>query len=189
MVFFLAALFGAAIYRLRGWGPPAPERWWKRRPILQAAFASAYGVVAFHAVAAAWPVGWPAVCVELLVLGVTTFCVNTGHASLTDLGSATELPADGQRDEWYSGWIPWPGTYVHDFLGLMVSGMLISGPCGLAVIFTGHPGQGAAIVASGALKAPAYAIGRFAPLNDKLKVSEPLCGAFLWGSLVWIAAG
>lgn len=185
MEIILAALLGAAIYRLRGWGPPAPERWWKRRPILQAAFASAYGVVAFHAA----PAGWPAACVELLVLGVTTFCVNTGHASLTDLGGAIVLPADGQSDEWYSGWIPWPGTYVHDFLGLMVSGVLISAPCGLVVAFGGHVGQGAAILASGALKAPAYAIGRFAPLNDKLKVSEPLCGAFLWGSLVWIATG
>lgn len=185
MITFIAALLGGVIYRLRGWGPADPniQYWWKRRPILQMAFALPY---AFALMGYSW---W----VALLVLAVTTVSVITGHASYIDLGGvktgALNMPADGQSNEWYGTWIPGSG-YWRDFAGLVVSGMLITAPCGLALIWAGHWTSGAAIVASGALKAVAYAIGWRMPVDFKYRgiaTGEFITGALLFGSLAVLA--
>lgn len=186
MTLFLAALVGAAIYRLRGWNP-APEGvtlWWKRRPLLQLAFALPYGALA--CVACGWLPG-------LIVLALTTGAVVTGHASYIDLNGvrpgAANAPADGQIDEWYGGWIPWPHTYIHDFLGLTVAGLLITVPAGLAAAVWGFPMIGTLVALSGVLKPFAYAGARFVPqrwIADLRWIDEPLCGALLWGSLAAI---
>lgn len=178
IVGLLIALVGSIIYRLRGWGPPPPERWWKARPILQAVFAAAYGAVAFHVSPLA----------ALIVIAVTTGAVLTGHASYLDLGTSTRLPADGQTEEWYGRWIPGSG-YWHDFAGLAVSGLLITAPCGVALIVGGYVWTGAAVLSSGALKAPAYSLSRLVPSSvwpDRTAVGECLAGAALWGSLALI---
>ena len=174
----IAAILGAIVYRLRGWSPPLPERWWKRRPILQTVFALPYGIVAYlHSD----PI------IALFAFILTIGAVITGHASYQDLGTSVRLPTDGQTDEWYGRWIPLEGSYIHDFIGLMVSGLLITAPCGVVLVSSGHLWAGIAVLASGLLKGPAYAIGRLIPVSDHLKTCEPICGAFLWGSLAMIA--
>ena len=171
------ALVGALIYRLRGMGL------WPSRPWWQILFALPYGIVAgsFCGLGAG-----------VFVLAVTACAVLTGHASLIDLGTvrpgAANAPADGQRNEWYSGWIPGSG-YWHDFAGLMVSGLLISAPCGLALIWVGEWHTGLAIIAGGFLKAPAYALGWI--MADRSHVpaipaGEFLTGFFLWGALALV---
>ena len=185
MIELIAALIGAIIYRLRGWGPAdeTVKYWWKRRPLLHVAFALPY---AFALVGC----GWRAV---LVVLALTTVAVITGHASIVDLGHVKDgsagVPADGQQDEWYTRCIPGEG-YWHDFAGLIVSGALITGPCGLALMWAGHWATGAAIVASGALKAVAYAIGWLMPVGFRYRggaTGEFITGLFLWGSLAALA--
>lgn len=84
--------------------------------------------------------------------------------------------------------IPWPGTFIHDFIGLAVSGLLITAPAGLALLACGR-WYGALIALSGALKPLGYLPRLAIPdavLKDKLWVCEPLAGAFLWGSLALI---
>lgn len=174
----LAALAGAVLYRARGNG-----LWNLPRPTWQALFALPYAAAVF------WPLGPLA---AFVVLALTTGAVLTGHASYLDLGEATRLPADGQSEEWYGTWIPWPGTYAHDFIGLAVSGLLVTLPAGLACAAGGDLLPAMILALSGALKAPAYALGTIAarPLvSDKLKICEPLCGAALWGSLAAILTG
>lgn len=170
MEIFFVAILGGAIYRARGAG-----LWQLPRPIWQVAFALAYGL----AVGAPW---WLAISVLVL----TTAAVLTGHASYIDLGTvragALNAPADGRSDEWYGAWMPGSG-YWRDFAGLAISGLLITAPSGIAFAAEGRTWQGIAILFSGVLKAVAYALGRFIPVADKLAVSEPLCGALLWGAL------
>lgn len=94
MTTILAAILGAVLYRLRGWNP-APEGvtlWWKRRPILQIAFAAPYAITTYFALG---PLA------SFFVMMLTTGAVITGHASYSDLGTSAKLPADGQTDEWF----------------------------------------------------------------------------------------
>lgn len=181
MISFIMAGLGAIVYRLRGWGPKdqSIKYWWKKRPLLQTLFALPFALV--FAPLNAW-------CI-LPVLIITTLGVITGHASIIDLGTVKDgsvaVPADGQQDEWYTHWIPGKG-YWHDFAGLIVSGALITASCGLAFMYLGYWTIGLLILASGALKAPAYAISWATPNDFKyrgLPLGEFLTGAFLWGSL------
>jgi len=174
---FLAAIIGGAIYRARGMGLFSLPR-----PAWQLLFAAPWGIVVYLALG---PLA------ALFVLTLTTGAVLTGHASYLSLGTSTKLPADGQIDEWYGTWIPWPGTFIHDFIGLAVSGLLITAPAGLALLVCGE-WRGALITLSGALKPLGYVPRLVIPdsiLKDKLWVCEPLAGALLWGSLAAIMGG
>lgn len=180
----LMAIIGAIIYRLRGWGPkpPATAPWWKTRPLLQACFAIPFAAVALSM----------DITAAIIVLVLTTGAILTGHASYIDLGSiepgSAYSPSDGNTEEWYGAFLPGAG-YWHDFAGLMISGMLISAPCGLAILFTGNLGHGLAIIALGTLKAPAYAIGWVAYERTAISailIGELATGALLWGTLAAI---
>lgn len=170
MIGLAVASLGALIYRLRGMGV------WPSRPWYQIAFALPYGIVAGS---------FCGLGVGFLVLAVTTCAVLTGHASYIDLGSvkngSANAPADGQSNEWYGTWIPGLG-YWHDFVGLMVSGLLISAPAGIAVAFV-NPVLGVAIALSGVLKAPAYALAWI--VYDRLQVNAIMTGEILTGGLLW----
>lgn len=89
----------------------------------------------------------------------------------------------------YGGWLPWRG-YWHDFAGLAVSGLLLTTPCGLAMLAYGH-WSGIAVALSGALKPVAYAYGwrlwREYSISA-IAVGETLTGAMLWGSLALVVA-
>lgn len=179
---FLAALAGGAIYRARGMG-----LWQLPRPTWQVLFALPYALAVYFALG---PLA------AFFVLTFTTGAVLTGHASYIDLNGvkpgAPNAPKDGQVDEWYGTWIPWPGTFAHDFIGLAVSGLLVSAPAGLALAVCGDLTHGVILAASGALKALAYVPRIVIPgsiLKDKLWVCEPLAGALLWGSLAAIMGG
>lgn len=174
----IAAFLGAVIYRLRGKGI------WPGRPWWQIAFALPFALVAIG------PAWW----VALIVLATTTGAVLTGHASYMDLGSVApgsdSAPQDGKSDEWYGAWLPIKPGYWHDFAGLVISGLLISGSAGIALIVGGRIYTGLAVIACGALKAPAYALAWAAYRRwggDPIPVGEILTGAALWGALASIA--
>lgn len=178
MNIIIAALLGGVLYRARGMGLFSLPR-----PAWQLLFAAPWGLVVYLALG-------PLAAFFVLVL--TTGGVLTGHASYIDLATvkagASNAPKDGQIDEWYGTWIPWPGTFIHDFIGLAVSGLLITAPGGLALLVCGE-WRGALIALSGALKPLGYVPRLVIPdgiLKDKLWVCEPLAGALLWGSLAWV---
>lgn len=177
---FLSALLGALIYRLRGMGA------WPNKRLWVGLFALPYAYIAYEFG------GW---WLAIPVFGITFGMILTGHASYIDLGrvkpGAPNSPADGQIDEWYGHWLPFePASHEHDFLGLCVNGMLITGSAALAVIYSGNTKVGLLILFSGLLKAPSYLIAwliqeRF-KIRDGVMVGEIICGAALWGSLAAI---
>ena len=174
----IAAIIGGALYRVRGMGL------WPSRPWWHLAFALPYGLTAWS---------YSSVYVGVAVFLLTFGAVVTGHASYIDLGTVEDgspsMPADGKQDEWYGGWLPWHG-YWHDFAGLVVSGILLTASCGLALVAYGH-WSGALVLVSGALKPVAYAFGwrmwREYSVSA-IAVGETLAGALLWGSLALIVA-
>lgn len=179
----LAALLGGFFYRARGGGWHLPD---VPRPVWQIICALPYAAIVYMA-SQAMPAIFSAVA-----LGFTAAILCTGHASYMDLGHADDGsvsgPADGQKDEWYGGWIP-GGGYWHDFAGLAVKGLMIVLP---AVPFIRDGPGGAMLLLSGLLMPCAYAAGwalrRFG-VSDPVAVGEVLAGALLWGIAGYVLLG
>jgi len=178
MIELIIAMIGGLLYRMRGahHEPLLGLSGRAQKILYMIAFSSIYATAAFCSTGT-----WAG----LIVWAVTFGAITTGHASYIDLAhvvdGSTGAPADGQTDEWYGRWIPGTG-YWHEFAGLAVSGLLITLPCGLATL---NP----IIGLSGALKAPAYAIGWLIQDWTELNMffaREAFTGFLLWGALAWV---
>jgi len=172
MIIFLIALLGGAIYRWRGEKHPLKKYF--PRPILQVMFAAPYAYLSYITFGI-----WG--CVATLI-GCTLACM-TGHGHNMDVGHSDDRDVDYERYEflikWLHGKIP---EYWYDALGMAVGGIWMT-------LFTFNP----ILIASGALKAPAYMIGWW--MHDRgirnkyiyaTSVGEFLTGFFLWGALAWL---
>jgi len=152
IIAFIIGLLGAIIYRFRGAATPLKR--YLPRPISQIVFSLPYAYVAFLS-GGFW--------VSFFCLLLTLAFVCTGHGNGHDLGSA-----DRGEDEtleilvkWLYGKIP---EYWYDVILMLVLGVCITIPCGLAA--------GSMLIAlSGSLKAPAYMIGHWV-YNNSPKVSK-----------------
>lgn len=159
-----ATFLGALIFRMRGGlGPNLP------RPIDQLLFASAYGGAIVYTTDNYY--------LTALGIALCTLAVVKGHGHNMDLGTYTK-EADY---EWYE-FIIKPlhrkiPEYWYDFIGLAISGLTYTVPVGIIMM---NP----LVALSGALKAPAYALGWL--IGKGTELGEWLTGAFLWGSLAII---
>lgn len=181
IIIILSAILGAAIYRWRGSDHTF-------RPFSQMVFAMAFGLVT-QTFYEPLPL-WESLCIYTAVLIPTFAAVCTSHGGFQDLGTWT-APRSDERLEFIikrlRGKIP---EYWYDVLGLAVTGMAITLPCGIATL---NP----LIALSGALKGPAYMIGRVVwgmfPYDRKpmfaTEIGEILTGAFLYGVLVAMVWG
>lgn len=179
------ALVGAIIYRWRGGGQP--EGWGKYmpRPIDQTLFSLPYIGLAFYFLP--W---WPAAILSF----VTVALVSKGHGRNMDLGNSDATHPDA-KPEYYEGLISGLygkiSNYWYDALGLVISGLTYTLPVGLFLANPAGPyfWEGLALALSGALKAPAYMLGRWLDTKTGLdEYLEPrlykvvrLDGATSWG--------
>lgn len=169
----LAFILGGIAFRARGGWPDIPK------PIEQLFFCAPLGFIAILSLGL-----W-----GILIYALCVLFVMRGHGNNMDLGGWTH-PAD---DEWYEPTIKWAkpklSPYWYDALGLAVSGFSYT----FLLAFVSLP-----LAASGALKAPAYMIGKIIAEKTPLKIEihkfiiagatewgEFLTGGFLW--LCWAA--
>lgn len=177
----LASVMGAFLYRFRGGWPDI------KRPIEQALFCAPLlfiGVVML---------GW---C-GLLPYGLCVWAVCKGHGRNADLGDWTEIAErewyeNNKPMKWLEGVLP---PYWYDAMGLAVSGLTYTLPMIIVDALLGL---------SGALKAPAWMLGKLIAEKTGLKIvlfggrfhvvtawewGEFLCGATLWGTWVIFILG
>lgn len=159
MFTILMPIAGACLYRWRG----AKHDWKKYtpRPLTQMILALPYAYLCLY--------DWR---IALVVFIVTTAALSTGHGGFFDLGTWTRK-RDAESLEplirWLRDDLP---RYWYDVLGLMVTGLAVTLPCG---IMTGNW----IIALSGLLKAPAYMISL--RVNGRTELGEYITGFFLWG--------
>lgn len=174
----LGVVAGALLNRFRGgwqtaWLPKSG-----RRAITLAAYAAPYGLCA-----AAFSPWWAAGLVAIL----TAVFASEGHGEQMDLARS---PEDGEGRNNFDRIFGKEG-FRAEFLALGASGVLIHVPLGIAIAVFANPIVGAAFIAAGFLKAPAYEIGhRFVgalPLGlshgpDSFG-RNPDAGEVLWGAV------
>ncbi len=184
----LFSLAGGLIYRLRGglWNNRVPTTYWRAAFSLPFMFSSMYDLHRHHDVDQIGLLMFTGLITFLLTFGA----VSTGHGNFQDMGtwSGKDHPTNWLEKIIY----PLKSTlmpYWYDFLGMMLSGLVIAAPA--AILFT-HIW----LLPAGMLKAVAYAIGwRIYPNGGKItsngfdhatEIGEFLTGVFLWGAL-WLA--
>lgn len=165
------ALLGAIIYRWRGYGGKYKKYF--PRPLPQMLFALPYGYLA-------WNVHWVA---GIAVYALTVLALVTGHGGWHDLGDVIKKRARETMEFIIRPLRNNLRRYWYDALGLALSGLLITFPCGIATL---NP----VIALSGVLKAPAYMIGQVLTKdqNRQTEIGEVLTGLFLWfllGLFIW----
>ena len=179
MIAVLCGILGGLVYRWRG----SP---YSKRPMAHLVFALPFGLILLPNYY--WALG---------VFVLTYFAIRVGHASYQDLGrqdNAGEVTGDGDRDEWYGKWLSWFGlpNGVHDFIGLILSGVLIVLAGVIGVFFVFGPIPALVLLGAGALKAVAYFISseldKIGILQEHITTSEILTGILIWGALtsVWL---
>lgn len=192
----IIAFIGGLLYRYRGGGEPN-EALSFPRPVDQLLFSSIYFAIAFLTLP--W---WPAA----ILSGVTLVMVLKGHGRNMDLGTS-DATHPNAKPEWYEGIIgglygkiP---NYWYDALGLMISGLTYTAPLGLFIADPSGPylTLGLILAASGALKAPAYMLGRageafFERLLDGVDEEKIIMldgptslGEFFTGFFLYLVAG
>lgn len=175
LVIGLIILAGAFVYRMRGGMPPSFAR-----PADQIIFAFPFSVMAALQCTNIW--GWEyygeGFLMQAVVLAATAGAVAKGHGNNMDLGEQDKGP------EWYEPVILWAKPhmplYWYDALGLAISGLTYTIPCGLATL---NPW----IALSGAFKAPCYMLSKKA--DARTEGGELLTGGVLWGVLaveIWV---
>lgn len=108
---------------------------------------------------------------SLPILVLCTLALQTGHGNFIDLGTWPRKPSDGEeRLEFIIkplyGKLP---EYWYDFLGLMLTGVIVTLPVGIALLDW-------RVALLGLLKAPCYAVGRLYP-RYAVEIGETLTGA------------
>jgi hypothetical protein len=191
---FIVGMFGALLYRWRGHASKYKKYF--PRPFNQIVFALPYAFFAY--LYAGWFAG-------IAGLGLTTAFVLSGHGNFFPKSKFKE-PYEPETIElfilWLKGRIP---DSVYKFIGMALSGFLVSLPCAIAT-------ESLFIALSGSLKAVAYTLGswlyRFSPKRPKMgsdgnlylgvsylpkhldcitEIGEFLTGLLLWGSLFILA--
>ena len=189
---FILGLAGAVIYRWRGHASVYKKYF--PRPANQIAFASAYAYIAYLETN---------LFIGCICLIVATLATLSGHGNYF-IGGKHPTPYEPETTECVILWLkPHLPDYIYRNLGMAVTGLVVTIPCGIATL---NP----FIALSGALKAPAYMIGHYihthAPMVNKIngvgnpykgvrylprhldlstEMGEFLTGLFLWGSL-WL---
>lgn len=195
-----SAIIGGIVYRWRGGGEPVGWGKYMPRPLDQILFSVPYIALAFY-VLPLWSAG-------ILSL-ITVAFVSKGHGRNMDLGTFdNSLPPGGVKPEWYEGIIDGLygkiPEYWYDALGLAVSGLTYTIPVGLFIADPagGYFWEGLFLALSGALKAPAYMLGRWLddnggdPLDDFEDQTDGVVtfdgptswGEFLTGFFLWAGA-
>jgi hypothetical protein len=195
---FVFGLLGAVLYRWRGHASEYKK--YLPRPFNQIAFSIPYAYFAY--LLCPYSIG-VSLFIASIVLVLTTLALVTGHGNAMDMGQAPR--GEDETLEFTVKWIH--GIHgkipecLYDFILMMVLGIAVTLPCGIATL---NP----FIALSGALKAPAYAIGhimfklsptrlkvdgaentyygiKFLPrhLDVATEIGEFLTGFFLWGCL------
>jgi hypothetical protein len=173
-----SALAGALSYRMRG-GGFVPD-YAIRRPV----------DLSLWALVIAAPLLWASLWLGALAAVWTGLLSSLGHGSGLDFGRSK---ADDPDELWRNRWAP-KDSPKHDFLFMVVSGLLISlGPGLAAGLVLGWPW--ALLCLSGAFKGPAYWVGfrawKAGYGGDTTALSELLFGAALGFSfgLCWLEVG
>lgn len=156
----LMAIVGACLYRWRGHASKYKKFF--PRPFNQIAFALPY---AFIALQVSWYAG-------LIVLAATVLALLTGHGNFFLRGTGGKP----ETTEFLVSWAkPYMSLYWYRVMGLSMTGLLVTLPCGIATL---NP----VIALSGILKGAAYVISNKLKYGDTEK-AEFFTGLFLWGVL------
>lgn len=166
----LLTVFGAFSYRARGMGDDVMPGFFSNRTLRRAVFAVLIGMAAF-----AGGVGWQA---ALLIPVVVWAGVVLGHGSYMDLGTGN-VP-DNEKFKWFLDLIFGPEppfSFKRDFVGLCLTGLLITVPAAAVTFYVGHTESWIyAFVGIG--KGLAYAV----PLKLKMH-NFTEWGEFFWGGI------
>lgn len=168
---FLGVL-GAIVYRVRGGLSPALPR-----PFDQVLFALAYGAIVYKA--SSRNIFW-----FLGILILTVAAAASGHGQYMDLGVWPKV-VEAERLDFIVQFIMGDDNYHNywrDALGLAVTGIAITLPCGIALMFLKNYLVGGLIALSGVLKAVAYMLAAVVGLGTV--GGEYLTGLFLWGAVI-----
>lgn len=170
---FLTTL-GAVIYRVRGGLTPALPR-----PFDQVLFSLAYGAAVYKASGRSW-------IAFLIVIAATTAALATGHGQYMDLGTYN-ASVEPESLDFLVQWIFGADNFAHywrDAFGLAVTGIVVTIPCALGLVWYRQWLPAGIIGLSGVLKYPAYEISH--SLGHGTVLGEYLTGAFLWGVVVLV---
>lgn len=197
---FISGLIGAFIFGFIGgalgrWrGHASKYKKYFPRPCSQIALSLPYAFVAYQS---------GGVIVSLVVFAIALLGWLTGHGNFF-IGGKNPTPYEPETTEPVILWLkPHLPDYIYRNLGMAVTGLVVTIPCGIVTL---NP----FIALSGALKAPAYMIGHYihthAPMVRKIngvgnsyngvrylprhldlstEIGEFLTGFLLWSSL-WL---
>lgn len=163
----LLPIVGAYFYRMRGGLPPKLPR-----PIDQILFSLPYGYIAYTL---------EGYTIAIVVLVLTTLAVATGHGGFMDLGTWEKDREEETLEFIIRKWKAHLAEDWYDFLGLALTGMVVSLPAGIVVALS-YPALGIALAASGCLKSVAYLIPLKLGIPKFTAIGEWLTGFFLWGA-------
>lgn len=173
---------GSALYRWRGGPPwlPAP-RWLKLALCASALAAGAF----WQAAATLEPTG---LAIALAGFLAALWGLSRGHGEFMDLTHRYGAGREESDWRWLPRLLPIRDRYWYEFAALAVTGLAATAGPGIALVLAGE-WTGWLLALSGALKAPAYAIGwRVAKGSRATEIGEWLTGAAM-GLGVGIAVG
>lgn len=166
------ALLGGLLFRVRGGLSPALPR-----PFDQILFALAYGAIIYKR--SGRNVFWFGA-----VLVLTVVALATGHGQYMDLGRFDGIGGVETLDfivSWVFG-ADVGGLFWRDLFGLCLTGLVVTLPCAVALLWFREWTAAAVIGLSGLLKGVAYVIGW--ELGWGTAGGEYLTGFLLWGAVI-----
>lgn len=167
------SILGAIIFRVRGGLSPALPR-----PFDQMLFALPYAAIIYKR--SGRNIFW-----FIVVLFLTTLALMTGHGQYMDLGNH---PVVGTGVEMLDFIVSLffgedkGGMFWRDLFGLCLTGLVVTLPCGIALLFFKEWVASAIIGLSGTLKGFAYVLSDLAGYGTE--GGEYLTGFFLWGVVI-----
>lgn len=165
----MVELIGAFIYRWRGQSHPYKK--YTPNPVTDIVFTAPYAAATYLFYIPLF--GWEIALLPTFVVWLLSMlgCL-TGHGRGIDLGD-TDV-GEPERLEFLVSWAkPRLPLYWYDMLLLSVTGLAVTLPAGIATL---NP----VLAASGALKGPAYGVGKIGCPASHTEAGELLTGAALW---------
>ena len=187
VVAVVLALAGAAARRfMGGWGGKNP-RW-----LHLAAVGSLTGLATAFGVDRLGLDLWLGSAYVLMATVAAAGVASTGDGDGTDLGEWEGAEPDQPFWSWLVGssdnTLPFDARYWHDAKTLLFSGAAQTSVAGLLVAFAGRPFVGTALMLSGALKYPAYALAYKVPSTVRNFHQGRELGEAFWGATLGLIA-